>query len=420
MSVNSTDGSCWVVLGDSEKVIRIAEDGTRLVLAGGFSDPTSVSVDPTDGSCWVADKGNDQVVRLAADGTELQRVNGFSAPQCVAASPANSSCWVADHDNNDLVLVAATGIELWRGQIVGWPEVVAADATDGSCWVLSYFVDGEMVHVAQDGSELWRGPVLGSGDVSVDPRDGSCWSASGFSEVVHWAEDGTELWRGGSFDVPTSVSVDSADGSCWVADYRNGEVVHLVIVCSRFSDVMCDNWALDYIEACVDAGIVAGYPDGTYQSGNSVTRDQMAVYISRALAGGDSNLPAGPTQASFEDVPTTHWAFRYIEFAVSQGVVQGYDPTHYVPDLAVDRGQMAAFIARAIATPTGEAGVPDLGCTSPVFPDVPCDFWARKYIQFIRDAGVTSGYPDGKYHPEYACTRDQMAVYVARAFELPL
>jgi hypothetical protein len=31
---------------------------------------------------------------------------------------------------------------------------------------------------------------------------------------------------------------------------------------------------------------------------------------------------------------------------------------------------------------------------------------------------VTKGYPDGDYHPEYICTRDQMAVYVARAFRL--
>jgi len=41
-------------------------------------------------------------------------------------------------------------------------------------------------------------------------------------------------------------------------------------------------------------------------------------------------------------------------------------------------------------------------------------------VEYIADPerGVTQGYPDGRYHPEYPCTRDQMAVYVARAFRL--
>jgi hypothetical protein len=32
--------------------------------------------------------------------------------------------------------------------------------------------------------------------------------------------------------------------------------------------------------------------------------------------------------------------------------------------------------------------------------------------------GVVQGYLDGNYHPADIVTRDQMAVYVARAFEL--
>ena len=31
-----------------------------------------------------------------------------------------------------------------------------------------------------------------------------------------------------------------------------------------------------------------------------------------------------------------------------------------------------------------------------------------------------AGYSDGGYHPEHVCRRDQMAVYVARAFQLPV
>jgi len=74
-------------------------------------------------------------------------------------------------------------------------------------------------------------------------------------------------------------------------------------------------------------------------------------------------------------------------------------------------------MARAIAG--GEAKVPDYTGT-PSFGDVAADFWAFKYIQYIADPSreVTKGYPDGDYHPEYVCTRDQMAVYIARAFGL--
>ena len=86
----------------------------------------------------------------------------------------------------------------------------------------------------------------------------------------------------------------------------------------------------------------------------------------------------------------------------------------------VDQPQ-PGHVARAIATPTGEAGLEDY--VPPLvasFPDVESGFWAYRYIEYIRGAGVTGGYPDLKYHPEYVVTRDQMAVYVQRAFELPL
>ncbi len=57
----------------------------------------------------------------------------------------------------------------------------------------------------------------------------------------------------------------------------------------------------------------------------------MAVYISRALAQGDANVPAGPTQPSFSDVPASDWAYKYIEYAKSQQVVQGDADGHFNP-----------------------------------------------------------------------------------------
>lgn len=175
-------------------------------------------------------------------------------------------------------------------------------------------------------------------------------------------------------------------------------------------------WAFSEIEACLAAGIVSGYPDGTYRPTLEVTRDQMAVYISRALAGGDSLVPTGPETATFPDVPTGYWAFKYVEYAVSNEVVEGYGDGTYGPALAVTRDQMAVFVARAMAG--GDSAVPPAPTTAS-FPDVLTDHWAFKYVEYIHDEGVVSGYEDGTYRPATIVTRDQMAVYVQRAFALP-
>jgi len=178
-----------------------------------------------------------------------------------------------------------------------------------------------------------------------------------------------------------------------------------------------DYWALNHILACVNAGIVGGYGDGTYRPSLPVTRDAMAVFISRALAGSDAHVPTGPPLATFPDVPTGYWAFKYVEYAVDNGVVGGYLDGTYRPTLTVTRDAMAVFVARAMCG--GDAYVPT-GPPTAYFPDVPTDFWAFRYVEYIKSEGVTGGYPDGTYRPTGAVTRDQMAVYVQRAFELPM
>lgn len=50
-----------------------------------------------------------------------------------------------------------------------------------------------------------------------------------------------------------------------------------------FSDASPGFWAFFEIEALSQAGIVQGYPDGTFHPENQVTRDQMAVFIYRAF-----------------------------------------------------------------------------------------------------------------------------------------
>jgi hypothetical protein len=103
----------------------------------------------------------------------------------------------------------------------------------------------------------------------------------------------------------------------------------------------------------------------------------------------------------------------------ANNVVEGYGDGSYQPNYAVTRGQMAVYVARSIVTPTGEAGLADYEPPeSPTFPDVPSGFWAYRHVEYCVETGVVAGYPDGLCRPTTVVTRDQMAVYVARAFDL--
>lgn len=186
-------------------------------------------------------------------------------------------------------------------------------------------------------------------------------------------------------------------------------------------DVANDSWALDAIAACIGSEVVSGYPDGLYRPELEVTRGQMAAFIARAAAGGDSAVPKGTHGATFADVGEENWAHDYVEYAAEAGIVQGYSDGSYHPELGVSRAQMAAFIARSIASPQGEEGLAGYQApAAPTFSDVEGDSWCYTHVEYLAEQGVVSGYEDATYRPSDSVTRDQMAVYIARSFQLQM
>jgi hypothetical protein len=145
----------------------------------------------------------------------------------------------------------------------------------------------------------------------------------------------------------------------------------------------------------------------------------MAVYIARALAGGEDDVPVFTGMPTFPDVPEGFWALDHVEYTVDQSVVAGCDDGNYHPEYEVTRDQMAVYVARSLVAPSGEAAFADYTPADPRnFPDVPEDSSAYAHIEYCVERDVVQGYEDGLYHPEGVVTRDQMAVYVARAFDL--
>ena len=55
-----------------------------------------------------------------------------------------------------------------------------------------------------------------------------------------------------------------------------------------------------------------------------------------------------PAAASFNDVPTGHPFFQFVEALAASGITAGCGSGNYCPDAPVTRGQMAAFLSKAL------------------------------------------------------------------------
>ncbi len=428
VSVLPAARTAWVADNEAGEAVNLSITGGVIRRLTGLLHPASISVSPLDSNLWVTTKAatTGQVLHLTPTGSRLGVREDWVWPRAVAACPNDTSGWAGAQ--TDLAHIASNGSILQRGGSFDYPRGLSINATDNSCWV----ADGaSVVHVAADHAELSRTTGFHNAvsvSVNSDPdHDNGCWVADQgdltwegglfLHSVVYLDSTGQEVCRDHRYFFPSSVAASEKDGTCWVADTRNGQLVH--IVAADFADIMPYYWAYRYIGGCAHAGIVSGYPDGTYRPELAVARDAMAVYVARALAGGDDKVPSiaqYPTP-SFTDVPRAYWAYRYIEYAKASGVVGGYPEGGYRPSLTVDRGQMAVFVSRAMAG--GDANVPPDPDGTPFFPDVPATYWAYRYIEYCHDQGVVSGYDDG-YHPAETVTRAQMAVYITRAFNLPM
>ncbi|MGE5704910.1 MAG: Ig-like domain-containing protein [Clostridia bacterium] len=84
---------------------------------------------------------------------------------------------------------------------------------------------------------------------------------------------------------------------------------------NNFSDVSADNWATPIIAAVSEAGLMSGYPDGTFQPQKILTRAEAVAIINRLL----NKIQLSPVNGqTWPDVPPTHWAYKDIEAATKK------------------------------------------------------------------------------------------------------
>ena len=116
----------------------------------------------------------------------------------------------------------------------------------------------------------------------------------------------------------------------------------------RYADVTPSNFAYAAIEEVASRGIIStlNCPAGNFCPNAPITREEMAIWIIRALS--DFN-PSTPAMQRFNDVPSSRPGYAFIEEMFQRGITLGCStaPPLYCPDDPVTREQMATFLVRA-------------------------------------------------------------------------
>lgn len=141
---------------------------------------------------------------------------------------------------------------------------------------------------------------------------------------------------------------------------------------STFNDVAKDCWAANYIGYMQQFGIVTGYEDGSFRPDAPVTRAEFAAIASRF-----EKLTQG--SKSFTDVPDTHWAVKYINFAATRGWVTGYEDGSFKPEHSITRAEVAAVTCRLLERSADQTYIRSHIGELRTFADVTESHWAYWY-----------------------------------------
>lgn len=111
-----------------------------------------------------------------------------------------------------------------------------------------------------------------------------------------------------------------------------------------FTDVTSEEDCLGAVSVLSDLSIISGYPDGTFQPEKVVTRAEMAAFLINALG----ITPAKTNGTVFPDVPYTHWAAPYVDYAQSLGIIAGYTDGTFKPDKTVTYNEAITMVVKAL------------------------------------------------------------------------
>ncbi len=129
------------------------------------------------------------------------------------------------------------------------------------------------------------------------------------------------------------------------------KVLALVLACAMlftmssfaFTDVAEDASYIEAVTMLSKLGIITGYEDGSFLPDNTITRAEAAKVLVCTLNAADQ-AEGMQDQNLFTDVPASHWAAGYVNYAANYGVINGRGNGIFDPEAPVTYEEMVKMI----------------------------------------------------------------------------
>ncbi len=180
-----------------------------------------------------------------------------------------------------------------------------------------------------------------------------------------------------------------------------------------FPDIV-GHWAEDVIRDLHADGIVAGYDDGEFKPDIGVTRQEVAVIMTRALGLEEKAATAEYAQKDSgftDDAVIADWGRGAINLMVEMGIYTGYGDGEFKPGKIILRQELVAVLMRYAAITEGEL-------TTAYADDAEIHGYAKAFIAHASELGIVNGYPDGTFKPLNSVTRAEAAKMIYGAIDL--
>lgn len=116
-----------------------------------------------------------------------------------------------------------------------------------------------------------------------------------------------------------------------------------------FSDVGSAAWYAPAIRTAQANGLINGYEDGRFRPDQTVTRQEMAAILMKAISFTGTEAEAGSSAQPFKDsAAISGWAQQAVAQAAASGIVQGTPDGQFLPQANATRAEAAVMLGKTL------------------------------------------------------------------------